>query len=121
MSALGLRPLPLVAVVWRIPLVVEAMRAAFDGIADVRAFRSDGDARALLAALEPDALVVDAAVDADAAAAYSDERDIVVVHVDLEGRALNVRRDGRWEREDGDVSTDAIRNAFLRLTLGRRR
>jgi hypothetical protein len=120
-SAVGVRALPLLAVLCRVPLLVEALRAAFDGVADVRSFRFDGDPT-LLSALQPDALIVDAGADAEAVADYAGGREIAVVHLDLEGRSLYVLHEGSWEREDGDdVSTDAIRNALLRATLGRRR
>ena len=54
------RPRPLVAVVFRVPLFVEAVAAAFDGIAEVQGLRAaDSALDGLLIALRPNAVIVE--------------------------------------------------------------
>jgi hypothetical protein len=111
----GLRPLPLVAVLYRVPLFVEALAAAFDGLADLRAVRRDDrDVDGLLDALKPDALIVQ---DGDLPGRHD---EIPAVRVELEGGAVHARRDGEWTEVGVDLSPEAIRNAVLRTMLGSR-
>lgn len=108
MSAL-VRPRPLVAVVFRVPLFIEALSAAFEGLADVQALNAaDGELQGLLGALHPDAVVVEA----------SDEPavmvDVPLVHVDLDLQAVRSRTaDDEWVRHDIELSGESIRNVVL--------
>ena len=115
MTALGVGApvLPLVAVLYRAPLFVEAVAAAFAGIADVRAVRhDDGDVAGLLEALRADAVVVQDEGDA------SFEARVPAIFVDLESSAVRVRRNGAWLHVGVDLSAEAIRNALLRAMVG---
>jgi len=112
MVASRVRTLPLVAVLYRVPLFVEALIAAFDGLAEVQPIKmADGDIDGLLAALLPDALIVEA-LEVPATGA-----DIPAVHVCLESGAVRARKDGEWSEVGVDLSPEAIRNALLRAML----
>lgn len=107
MALIG-RTTPLVAVVFRVPLIVEALAAAFDGIADVQGVRhGDGGLEGLLRALRPDAVVV------EGGEAQAFDLQVPIVHVDLERQTVEVWTDGAWRVEDVDLSGEAIRNAVL--------
>jgi hypothetical protein len=107
------RTLPLVAVLYRVPLFVEAVIAAFDGLADIQPVKiADGDVDGLLAALRPDALIIEA-LEVPAAGA-----DVPAVHVCLESGAVRARQDGEWTEIGVDLSPEGIRNALLRAMLG---
>jgi hypothetical protein len=113
-SAVAFRPrtLPLVAVLYRVPLFVEALIEAFDGLADVQPVKiADSDVGGLLIALRPDALIVEA-LEVPAAGA-----DVPAVHVCLESGAVRARKDGQWTEVGVDLSPEAIRNALLRAML----
>jgi hypothetical protein len=109
----GLRPLPLVAVLYRIPLLVEALAAAFEGLAELSAVRrDDSDVDGLIEALKPDALIVE---DREVPGRHG---QIPAVHVELEGGAVHARRGGEWTQVGVDLTPEAIRNAVLRAMLG---
>lgn len=106
--------LPFVAVLFRVPLLAEGLREAFDGAADVRTFLVRGaEAPALLASLRPDAVIVDAARVADAALGYAVETGAPALHVDLPAGSVAVVRGGRWERLSSDGSPESIRNELV--------
>jgi phage tail protein X len=108
----GVRTLPLVAVLHRVPLFVEALTEAFDGLADVQPVKvGDGDVGGLLEALRPDALIVEAP-DVPASAAH-----VPAVHVCLESSVVRARKHGEWTEVGVDLSPEAIRNALLRAML----
>jgi len=112
MVASGVRTLPLVAVLYRVPLFVEALVEAFDGLAEVQPIKlADSDMDGLLAALRPDALIVEA-LEVPAAGA-----DGPAVHVCLESGAVRARKNGEWTEVGVDLSPEAIRNALLRAML----
>lgn len=74
---------PLVGVVYVAPLMAEGVAAALDGIADVRLLPAElDDLATLLAALGPDAVVVDS--ECRAARAYADEQRVPLVVVPVE-------------------------------------
>lgn len=111
MSLIG-RTTPLVAVVFRVPLFVEALAAAFDGIADVQGVRrGDGGLAGLLLALRPDAVVV------EGGEGQSFDLLVPVVHVDLERESIESWVDGAWRAEDIELSGEAIRNVVLTAML----
>jgi hypothetical protein len=108
----GVRTLPLVAVLYRVPLFVEALTEAFEGLAEVQPVRmGDGDVGGLLEALRPDALIVEA-VEVPPSAT-----DVPAVHVCLESGLVRARKDGTWTEVGVDLSPEAIRNALLRAML----
>lgn len=114
MSVLA-RPLPLVAVVSRVPLFVEALRAAFDGIADIHVIRPDDPGvEGFLDALAPDALIV------EGPDSLNRPEDVPILQVDLERGGVCVRTGGNWETISVDLSPEAIRNAVVGTMLGSR-
>jgi hypothetical protein len=99
---------PLVAVVFRVPLFVEALTAAFDGLADVQGLRAvDGELQGLLAALRPDAVVVEATEEP------SLNVDVPLVHANLEHQLVRLHSDDGWVLREIDLSAEAIRNVVL--------
>jgi hypothetical protein len=102
------RSRPLIAVVARVPLFVEALAAAFDDLADVQAVRLvDGELEGLLAALRPDAVVVEAGQEPGFTV------EVPLLHVDLERQAVRSRAGEDWTQHEIDLSGEAIRNVVL--------
>jgi hypothetical protein len=100
--------LPLVVVVYRVPLFFEAVAAAFEGLATVRGLRAeDGDVDGLVAALQPAAVIV------ERREAPTEPVADVVLHVDLERCNVRSRVAGEWTYLDVELSPEAIRNAVL--------
>ena len=109
MSITGRRQ-PLVAVLYSVPLLCEAISSALDDIAEVRMFRaSRGDTVGLLRSLRPDAVVVDHPAEAEEAREWSEEREIPLVHINLRERKIGVLRAGDWEESAG-AGRESIRN-----------
>ena len=115
------REQPLVAVVGTVPLVCEALDAVLDEIAEVRFFPAErGATDGLLRELVPDAVVVDNAEDAAAAEAFAREWNAPLVHLMLREQRMRVLGETGWEeREDGEVSPEAIRNVLVGGLFGR--
>src|SRR5213596_4299460 len=106
------KALPLVVVIYRVPLFVEALTTAFDDFARVQALRADDPGvGGLLEAFRPDALIVE---DCEVPAAALDRP---IVHVDLERRIARSRVDGVWDSTAIDLSAEAIRNTILSTLL----
>lgn len=107
MSTIGARPrtIPLVTVLYRVPLFAVALEGAFDGIAELQTFRTDGGAAGLLRSLEPDAVIVEG--EYENALAFAREAGIPVFEVDLER--------GTFESQAGPLPVDpaALRNAVV--------
>jgi len=114
------RTLPLVAVLYDVPLFAESLDGVFDGFADVQAFPSGPHAGGLLRWIRPDALIVEGA-DAGFAFEFARAEGVPLVHVRLRGNPrLTVLAGGASQAEDIDVSPSAIRNAILgSLVAGR--
>ena len=112
---------PVVAVVYTVPLLCEALAGSLDGIAELRTFPArHGDTGGLLRSLEPDAVVVDTADEAEAAVGYARETGAPLVHVLLRERRLRVLRDGDWdEAECGAATPEGIRNIIVGGVYGR--
>ena len=109
MSITGRRQ-PLVAVLYSVPLLCEAISSALDDIAEVRMFRaSRGDTVGLLRSLRPDAVVVDHPAEAEEAQEWSEDREIPLVHINLRERKIRVLRGGDWEESTG-AGRESIRN-----------
>jgi hypothetical protein len=105
--------LPTVVVVSGVPLLTEAVEGALEGIAEVRAFPAGGGETAdFLQLLQPDAVVVDSAEEADAAAGFARESGTMLVHVSLRDHKLRLMHGGHWqELADGSASPERIRSA----------
>jgi hypothetical protein len=103
---------PLVAVLYSVPLLYEAISSSLDEIAEVHGFPAGrGDPVGLLRALAPDAVVVDDPAEAEAVSAWAEEEDVPLVHVRLLERKLRLLRHGEWKDSIG-ASGDAIRNVI---------
>lgn len=103
---------PLVAVVFRVPLFVEALTAAFDGLADLQQIRArDGALSGLLQALRPDAVVVEDSQ-------FPELRvSAPILYVDLEAPTVRRLVDGEWHNLDLELSGEDIRNAVFDAIL----
>jgi hypothetical protein len=111
MTAPGARE-PLVAVLYSVPLLFEAISSSLDEIAEVHGFPAHrGDPVGLLRAVAPDAVVVDDPVEAEAVSGWAEEQDVPLVHVRLLERKLRLLRHGEWQESIG-ASADAIRNVI---------
>jgi hypothetical protein len=107
------RTRPLIAVLSRVPLFVEALRAAFDGIADVQSVSADDvEAHGLVRAFHPNAVIVEGAVEELVAP------DLPCVYVDLGAKHVGLRRGEEWLRTDVEVSPQAIRNLVVAELYG---
>jgi hypothetical protein len=127
MTAPHLRPSerlrPLIAVVCAVPLLSEAMESVLE-FAEVRAFSGrGGDVGGLLQWLRPDAVVVDDEANAEGAAAYAAEREILVVHICVRSRELRLFHRGTWNVvSNGDGPTpEIIRNVVAGTLFARER
>ena len=109
---------PLVAVLYSVPLLCEALDAALASIAEVRAFPAGRDSLGLLRAVRPDAVVVDDAGEAEAVRRWAKRHRLPLVHVELRERKIRVLRDGAWEECPG-TSAESIRNVLARSFYGR--
>ncbi len=111
---------PLVALVCDVPLIAEAVAIALEEIAEVRVFPGGrGGTDGLLRSLDPDGVVVDSPREAEAAAAFAQERGVPLLEVSLVEQRLRVLGPSGWE-EDGDSATpEAIRNMLVGRMLGR--
>jgi hypothetical protein len=102
------RSRPRIAVVARVPLFVEALAGVFDGLGDLQAVRgADAELGGLLAALHPDAVIVEATDEPDL------DLGVPLVHVDLERRTVQSRLAGEWTLHGIELSGEAIRNVVL--------
>jgi hypothetical protein len=111
MTAPGARE-PLVAVLYSVPLLFEAISSSLDEIAEVHGFPARrGDPVGLLRAVAPDAVVVDDPVEAEAVSGWAKEQEVPLVHVRLRERKLRLLRHGEWQESIG-ASADAIRNVI---------
>jgi hypothetical protein len=114
---------PLVAVVCEVPLLAEALTSSLDGIAQIRVFPADvDDLDGLLRSLEPDAVVVDGAEQADASEVFARDAGVPLVHVRIRERELRIlTAGGAWQSEDGGAgaSPEAIRNVLVGALFGR--
>ena len=113
MAAAPIRTRPLVAVVSGVPLFVEAMVAAFAGIADVQPVSADDiEAHALVRAFRPDAVIVEG-VDVDAASFNAP-----CLLIDLKTRRITKHDDAGWRELDIELSPEAIRNTVVAELYG---
>jgi hypothetical protein len=109
----ALRTRPLIAVLSGVPLFVEAMTAAFDGIADVASISADDQhAQGLLRAYDPNAAIV------EGCEASLVDAAVPCVRVDLATQQVTLRRDGVWAAYDVELSPEAIRNVAVAAVYG---
>ena len=102
---------PLVVAVCAVPLLQEALSAALEDIAEVQSFPAHrGDTGGLLRSLNPDAVVVDAQDEAEAAVPFAHESKSPLVHISLAERKLRVLRNGDWEEAVSEGAPEEIRN-----------
>jgi hypothetical protein len=107
------RTRPLIAVLSGVPLFVEAMTAAFAGIADVHAISpGDVEAQGLLRAFRPDAVIAEGST-----TRFLDEA-VPSVRVDLQARTVSARRGAEWHVLNVELSPEAIRNVAVAALYG---
>jgi hypothetical protein len=112
---------PLVAVVFSVPLLGEALESALE-FADVRSFSGKGgDILGLLRSLRPDAVVVDREDVALDAARYALEQTVPIVRICVHDRALFVFKNGDWSPvpSDGDPTPEVVRNVIAGALFAR--
>lgn len=115
---------PLVALISDVPLLREALSAALEGMAEVRHFPAGrGELNGLLRAIDPDAILVNCAHDADAATGYARATGIPLVRLSLDDQDLRVfdATHGWIVRTGASASAESIANELLGGLYGRRR
>lgn len=113
MTTTALRTRPLIAVISRLPLFVEAVRGAFDGIADVQSVSADDvAAEGLVRAFHPNVVIVEGA--------ELDVTDLAVpcLRVELQSERVSILRSGVWQALEIDLSPEAIRNVAVAALYG---
>jgi hypothetical protein len=111
MSRSGRRE-PLVAVIYTVPLVYEAIASALDDIAEVRSFPGrSGDTVGLLRSVRPDAVVVDDPAESAQVQDWAESQNLPLMEIRLRERKIRVLRNGKWEESAG-ASAGSIRNAI---------
>jgi hypothetical protein len=113
LASAALRSRPLIAVLSGVPLFLEAMTAAFEGIADVAPISAeDQHAQGLLRAYDPNAVIVEGREPGLVDVA------IPCVRVDLATRQVSLRREGTWTAYEVELSPEAIRNVAVAAMYG---
>ena len=111
---------PLVAFLYSVPLLHEALLSTLDSIADVQAFPAGrGDVTGLLRAINPDAIVVDDADEAAEASSWAKRHHAPLVHICLREQTVRVLRNGGWEETAG-AGAETIRNILVGSLYGQR-
>ncbi len=111
---------PLVAVLYSVPLLCEALSSALDEIAHVQAFPARrGDPVGLLRSIRPDAIVVDDRDEAESARRWARRHNVALVRVDMREQTIDVLRNGSWDQRPG-ATAESIRNALAESLYGRR-
>ncbi len=110
---------PLVAFLYSVPLLHEALLSTLDSIADVQAFPAGrGDVTGLLRSVKPDAIVVDDADEADEARSWAKRHHAPLVHICLRDQKIRVLRNGGWDETAG-AGAETIRNVLAGSLYGR--
>lgn len=111
---------PLVAFLYSVPLLHEALLSTLDSIADVQAFPAGrSDVTGLLRSVKPDAIVVDDADEANEALGWAKRHRAPLVHICLRDQKVRLLRDGGWDETAG-TGAESIRNVLLGSLYGRR-
>jgi hypothetical protein len=110
---------PLVALLYTVPLLQEALRSTLDTIAEVEAFPARrGDVTGLLRSINPDAVVVDDSYEADEVQRWAKRHGAPVVHICLTDQTIRVLRNGEWNESTG-TSVESVRNVLAGSLYGR--
>ena len=110
---------PLVAFLYSVPLLHEALLSTLDNIADVEAFPAGrGDVTGLLRSVRPDAIVVDDPNEAAEARGWAKRHRLPLLHISLHERKLRLLCDGEW-KESPATSAESIRNVLAASIYGR--
>jgi hypothetical protein len=113
MAVAPVRTRPLIAVLSRVPLFVEALRAAFEGIADLQSISADDvEAHGLVRAFRPDVVIVEG-LDRETI-----DINVPCVHVELNAECLSMRNERGWELLDLELSAETIRNVAIAALYG---
>ncbi len=108
---------PLVAVLYSVPLLCEALSSALDDIAEVHAFPAGrGDTVGLLRSVRPDAIVVDDPDEAESARRWARRHSVPLVRVGLREQTISVLRNGGMggaSEYDGRVDPERGRRSAL--------
>lgn len=113
MASAALRSRPLIAVLSGVPLFLEAMTAAFEGIADLASISADDPhAQGLLRAYDPNAAIVEGCEPGIVDGA------VPCVRVDLATQEVSLRRNGAWTAYEVELSPEAIRNVAVAALYG---
>jgi hypothetical protein len=113
LATAALRSRPLIAVLSGVPLFVEAMTAALEGIADVASISADDQhAQGLLRAYDPNAAIVEGCEPGMV------DDAVPCVRVDLATQKVSLRRDGLWTAYDVELSPEAVRNVAVAALYG---
>jgi hypothetical protein len=111
---------PLVALLYSVPLLCEALSSALDEIADVQAFPAGrGDTVGLLRSIRPDAIVVDDRDEAESARRWARRHHVPLVRVGLREQTIDILRNGDWDQRPCPTA-ESIRNALAESLYGRR-
>jgi hypothetical protein len=111
---------PLVALLYSVPMLREALESALDSVVELRAFPARrGDVAGLLRSVKPDAIVVDDEKEADAVRAWAKRHGRPVVHVSLRDQKIRVLQNGSWEESAG-AAAESIRNVLAGSLYGQR-
>jgi hypothetical protein len=112
---------PLVVTLCTVPLLQEGLAVALGEIADLQAFPANGgDTVGLLRVLQPDAVVVDDADEAEAAATFADETRLPILHISLQDRTMRILRNGGWQAAgNARTSPEDLRNLLIASVLAR--
>jgi hypothetical protein len=110
---------PLVAVLYSVPLLCEALSSALDEIAHVQAFPAGRDTVGLLRSIRPDAIVVDDPDEAESARRWARRHHVPLVRVGLREQTIDILRNGDWDQRPCPTA-ETIRNALAESLYGRR-
>jgi hypothetical protein len=104
------RERPLIAIVYAVPLLAEALAGALDALGECRTFSAgEGDVDGLLRWIRPDAVVVDSWEAAEAAEAWARTTEVPLAHLTLRPAGMRVLVEGTWESTEAD-GPDEIRD-----------
>jgi hypothetical protein len=110
---------PLVALLYSVPMLREALSSTLDSIADVQAFPAGrGDVTGLLRSVKPDAIVVDDADEADKARSWAKRHHAPLVHICLRKQTIKSLNNGGWDETAG-AGAETIRNLLAGSLYGR--
>ncbi len=110
----------MVAVIYTVPLLCEALDGVFDTIAEMHTFPARGDTPGLLRSLQPDAILLDSSTEAEEATEYARETETPLVHILLRERRVRLLRDGGWSELDrGAATAEGVRNIVVAALYGR--